>query len=177
VSESTTRYYWYPGDKAEWLRAAIAVGVGALTFATVALTTDSALAAVIAGTSMTAAIAGCNLGRRDARALTALPEPSARGARWAAIAHTGRAAWRGVVEGVGAASAAVVIVNLPADGLLGNWLLPIVPAAVGALAHQGGMLWERLARASEVLANSRPVGAEKPAMAPEPVTGQPAVLG
>jgi hypothetical protein len=35
VSEHTTRYYWYPGEKAEWVRAGVAAGLGALTFALV----------------------------------------------------------------------------------------------------------------------------------------------
>ena len=33
------------------------------------------------------------------------------------------------------------------DVTVANWVLPIVPATVGALAHQGGMVYERLARA------------------------------
>jgi hypothetical protein len=154
VSDNTSRYYWYPGEKAEWLRAVVAVGAGALALAAVAVITGNTLGAVVTGSSITAAIAGCNFGRRDARALAALPEASDKAARRAAIAHTGPAAWRGVVEGVGAAGAAVLIVNLPASGIAANWLLPGVPAAVGALSHQAGMLYERLGRASAPVAKS-----------------------
>jgi hypothetical protein len=28
VGEGTTRYYWYPGDRGDWLRAGLAVGSG-----------------------------------------------------------------------------------------------------------------------------------------------------
>ena len=37
--------------------------------------------------------------------------------------------------------------NLPPTGFVANWVLPMVPATVGALAHQAGMVYERLARA------------------------------
>ena len=37
--------------------------------------------------------------------------------------------------------------RVPPGGFVANWVLPIVPATVGALAHQGGMVYERLARA------------------------------
>jgi hypothetical protein len=172
VSDSTTRYYWYPGEKAEWLRAVVAVGVGTLALAAVAIITGNTLGAVVTGTSLTAAIAGCNFGRRDARALAALPQASDKAARRAAIAHTGRAAWRGVVEGVGAAGVAVLIVNLPAGGIAANWLLPVVPAAVGALAHQTGMLYERLGRASAPVAKSGAAARQTQVAGPLQVAGQ-----
>jgi hypothetical protein len=141
VSEHTTRYYWYPGERAEWIRAVVAVGLGLLAFAAVGFAFRQLLAAVVAGTSVTAAVAGVNLGRRDARAL-AVFAPS--GDRLAAVAATGRAAWRGAVEGIGGAGIAILVVNLPATGIAANWLLPLVPPTIGALAHQGGMLYERL---------------------------------
>ena len=33
LSEHTTRYYWYPGDKREWGRAAVAAGTGLVAIA------------------------------------------------------------------------------------------------------------------------------------------------
>jgi len=144
VSEQTTRYYWYPGDKKEWIRAGVALGVGAGAFVAAGALTRDAVAATVVGTSATAGVAGANFGRRDARALAGFPDLSDRAARRAAIAHTGRAAWRAVAEGVGGAGAAVLIANLPGRGVAANWLLPLVPAVVGALGHQGGMLYERL---------------------------------
>jgi hypothetical protein len=163
VSATTTRYYWYPGEKREWIRAGIAVGLGLAVFAAVGFMTRSTLAAVVSGTSVTAVTAGFNFGRRDARALAGL---SANTARRAAIACSGRAAWRGLVEGVGGATAAVLIANLPARGVTADWLLPVVPAVVGALAHQGGMLYERLGH------ESAPASTKRPAPAPE---GKPAL--
>jgi hypothetical protein len=148
VSEGTTRYYWYPGDKKDWVRAGVAFAVGAGACLVVGATTRSGLIAVVGGTSATAAVAGVNFGRRDARALAGFPELGDRAARRAAVAHTGRALWRAFAEVVGGAAAAVLIVNMPAHGFLANWALPLVPPFVGAMAHQGGMLWERLARSS-----------------------------
>ncbi len=165
VSATTTRYYWYPGDKREWIRAGIAVGLGLALFAAVGYMTRSALAAVVSGTSVMAATAGVNFGRRDARALAGL---SANPARRAAIAYTGRAAWRGLVEGVGGATVAILIVNLPAGGIAANWLLPAIPAVVGALAHQGGMLYERLGHESALASTKRPA----PASEGKPALGQ-----
>src|SRR5262245_35497294 len=104
VSETTTRYYWYPGDKKEWVRAAVATVVGLAALGVTGAFTRNLLAAVVCGLSATAAVAGVNFGRRDARALAGFPDLSARAARRAAIAHTGRAAWRAIVEGVAGAS-------------------------------------------------------------------------
>ena len=143
VSANTTRYYWYPGDKREWARAAVAIALGAAVAGIVATMTHGLLAAVVTGTSTAAALAGANYGRRDSKALKDLPDLADRAARRDALAHSGRAAWRGVVQGVWCAGSAVGIANLPDHGLLANWLLPLVPAVVGALAHQAGMLYER----------------------------------
>jgi hypothetical protein len=148
VTANTTRYIWYPGDKAEWGRAALAVGLGAVAFAAVGSFSRNLLAAVVCGASVTAAMAGANFGRRDARALVGFPDPGDRAARGAAIVHTGRAVWRALVEGVGAAGIAALVANLPAAGMAANWLLPVVPVTVGTLAHQGGMLYERLGHES-----------------------------
>ncbi len=146
VTEHTTRYYWYPGDKREWVRAGVALGTGAGTLLALLWITRDVLISVTLGLSVTAAMAGVNLGRRDYRAAHGFPELSGRAARRAAMVHASRAAWRGLVEGCGGAAAAVLIANLPATGLIANWVLPIVPATAGALAHQAGMLYERLAQ-------------------------------
>jgi hypothetical protein len=164
VSEGTTRYYWYPGDKKEWIRAGVALAVGAGAFVVIGVSTGNTLVAAVTGTSATAAVAGVNFGRRDARALAGFPDLSEKAARRAAVAHTGRAVWRAFAEGVGGAAAAVLIVNLPARGFLANWALPLVPPVVGALAHQAGMLYERLSRTSAPAsaAKASPVPAASP---------------
>jgi hypothetical protein len=143
VSEGTTKYYWYPGDKREWKRAGVAVALGAAAFLVLFLMTRDLLPAVVGGTSVTAGVAGVNFGRRDARAIAALPSLTGRAA---AVAQTGRAAWRGLAHGFGGAAAAVLILNLPHRGALADWILPVVPAVVGALAHQAGMFLEQLPR-------------------------------
>jgi hypothetical protein len=144
VSESTTKYYWYPGDKREWIRAGIAVGAGLAAFGLLWLIFRDSLVGTVAGTSVTAAVAGVNFGRRDARALAGFPDLGDRAARRAAVGHTGRAVWRALAHGFGGAGAAVLILNLPHRGFVADWILPIVPAVVGAVAHQAGMLHERL---------------------------------
>ena len=148
LSEHTTRYYWYPGDKREWVRAGVAAGTGLLAIAVLLWVTADVLISVTLGVSVTAAMAGVNFGRRDYRAANGFPDLSGRAARRAAMVHASRAAWRGLVEGCGGAAAAVLIANLPPRGLVADWILPIVPATAGALAHQAGMLYERLAQVS-----------------------------
>ncbi len=147
VGESTTRYYWYPGDRRDWLRAGLAGAVGLAVGGLAMLVSRDTLISVTLGLAVTAAVAGLNFGRRDYRAASGFPELTGKAARRAAIAHSGRAAWRAMVEGCGGAAAAVLIANLPPGGFVANWVLPMVPAAVGALAHQAGMVYERLARA------------------------------
>ncbi len=146
VSENHNRYYWYPGDKREWIRAGIAVGSGAVVFAFVLLVVGHAVPAVTGGAAVTAALAGFKYGRLVLRAAQAGVVGSGRAARRGLLDQIGKALWRGGVQGLGAAFAAVLIANLPATGLLANWLLPLVPALVGALAHQGGMASERMAQ-------------------------------
>ena len=148
VAEGMIKYYWYPGDKREWKRAAIALGIGLAAFLMLFMLTRDLLPAVVGATSVTAAVSGLNFGRRDARAITSFPNPTGRATRIAAIGHTGRAAWRGLVHGLGGAAAAVLILNLPHRGLVADWILPVVPAVVGALAHQAGMLLEQLPSAA-----------------------------
>lgn len=147
LSSETTRYYWYPGDKREWIKAGVAVGTGLLVLIALLVTTHNPLASVTLGASVTAVITGANFGRRDFRATHSFPELSGKAARRAAMVHGGRAAWRGLVQGICGAAAAALIANLRASGLFADWVLPVLPAVAGALAHQGGMLYERLALA------------------------------
>src|SRR5262245_61797545 len=99
VSEGTTKYYWYPGDKKDWVRAGVAFAVGAGAFLVIGASTRNSLIATVTGTSATAVVAGVNFGRRDARALAGFPELGDKAARRAAVAHTGRALWRAFAEG------------------------------------------------------------------------------
>ncbi|GLZ75638.1 hypothetical protein Afil01_04450 [Actinorhabdospora filicis] len=142
VSDGVTKHYWYPGEKADWIKAGIAVGAGAVTFALVAIVLKDMLVAAVLGTSVTTGIGGVNLGRRDVTALQGFPDVTA--ARKAAVAHASRACWRGLLYGFTAAAAAVFIVNMPHTGFVADWLLPVVPAIVGAIAHQAGMVYERM---------------------------------
>src|SRR5262249_9650124 len=77
------------------------------------------------------------------QALKDLPDLADKAMRRAGLTHSGRAAWRGGVQGAFWAGSAVAITNLPSHGILANWALPLVPAVAGALAHQAGMLYER----------------------------------
>ncbi|GIJ45849.1 hypothetical protein Val02_27350 [Virgisporangium aliadipatigenens] len=141
VSEHTTRYYWYPGDKKEWARAALALGSGAMAFTLIGTLSGSPLGAGVCGASVTAVMAGVNFGRRDARALSRFPDPADRRA---VATHTGRAMWRGFAEGAGVGVIAVLVAALPPGGFIADWVMPLVPAVLGSLARQGTMLWERL---------------------------------
>jgi hypothetical protein len=145
ISPNTTRYYWYPGDKKEWLRALLAIGTGGCVLGLTYALTRSMLAAAVLGLAAASGIAGFNLGRRDLRAADAL---NSQVPRREAVSASGRAAWRGLVEGGSAAAAALVIVHLPARGVFADWLLPLVPAVIGALARQAGLLALRLSRES-----------------------------
>lgn len=176
VSDGMTKYYWYPGDKKEWIRAGVAVGVGALAFGVTYLFSRDVLLSTVVGTSVSAAIAGLNFGRRDARALAGFPDLGDKAARRAAMGHTGRAAWRAMVEGFIGAASAVLILNLPHDGLVADWIMPVVPAIVGALAQQAGMLYERLstpAVAAEPAAT--PALAAAPSSRPKHAAAEPAL--
>jgi hypothetical protein len=144
LSDDTSKYYWYPGEKAEWIRAVVAVAVGGGVALLLMFLTRNSLAAVVAGCSATLAVAGFNFGRRDAKALAGFPDMNDKAARRAAIAYSGRAAWRGMVQGLGAALAAVLVLNMAHTGWLADWVMPLVPGAVGALGHQAGMVWDRL---------------------------------
>lgn len=141
VSETTTRYYWYPGQRKEWLRAALAFASGAAGFGFLLLLTGDLLPATVVGTGVVTALTGVNFGRRDVRALLSVPEP---GDRRAMAAYLGRTAWRGLALGGGIAISVVIIANLSTHGFVADWILPAVPAVVGVLAREVGMLWERL---------------------------------
>src|ERR1051326_3238684 len=92
VSANTTRYYWYPGDRRDWLRGASAVGLGIAGFLLLRALMRDALPAAVIGPSLTAALARLNFGPRDSRDLahfTAVAEKAARARRQAAVVHTG----------------------------------------------------------------------------------------
>src|SRR5207249_12100980 len=86
VSEQTTRYYWYPGDKREWVRAGVALFGGLGAFGAMGLLSRSMLISVTVAASVTALIAGLNFGRRDYRAAHSFPDIARKGARRAAVA-------------------------------------------------------------------------------------------
>jgi hypothetical protein len=144
VSEGTTKYYWYPGDKKEWARAAVAAGIGLAAFGLLMLFTGNVLVAAVVSTSLTAVVAGLNFGRRDARALAGFRDLDDQAARRAVAGRAGKAAWRAFAHGLGGAVAAVLILNLRHTGVVADWVLPVVPAVAGALAHQAGMIYEQL---------------------------------
>lgn len=144
LSDNTSKYYWYPGEKVEWIRALVALAVGVGLGIILMFLTGNGLLAMTVGCSGTLAVAGFNFGRRDAKALAGFPSLSDKAARKAAIAYSGRAAWRGVVKGLGYAFAAVLVLNVAHTGWIADWVMPLVPGGVGALAHQAGMVWDRL---------------------------------
>ncbi len=156
ISEGVTKYYWYPGEKTDWIRAALTIAGGGLLFALVyVVSKNSLIAAVIAGTAVQAVV-GVYLGRRDTVGISEFHDPSSE--RRAAVADGTRAAWRGTLQGLLCAGSAMLVLNMPHDGFLADWVLPFVPSIVGALAHSGGMLWERMA---QDLAAEEPAGADK----------------
>ena len=167
----TTRYYWYPGDKKEYLRGAAAIVLGIVAYLVLHAITHASLMPAVAGTSITALLAGFNFGRRDSRALATFAEATgvgrdknaARSRRRTTVVHSGHAVWRGFAEGAGGAAAAILIANLPADGIVANWLLPLVPAALGALAHQMGMVFESLGHSRAAGGAAKVVGGPAPA--------------
>ncbi len=144
LSDSSTTYYWYPGQKREWVRAVIALGAGGIVGMGLMLLTRSSMAAVLLGSSVTLAIAGFSIGRRDREALAGFSGLTGKAARRASIGHTGKAAWRGLVMGVGSVVAAILVINLSPTGWLYDWVLPVVPAVVFAVARQIGLVREQL---------------------------------
>jgi len=164
VSEETTKYYWYPGEKKEWIRAAVALGIGFAAFGLLMLFTRNVLVAAVVGASATAAVAGINFGRRDARALAGFPDLGDRAARRAVAGHAGKAVWRAFAHGLGGAAAAVLILNLPHRGIVADWVLPVVPAIAGALAHQAGMLYEQLTASGSAAGPAKAPAAAEPVL-------------
>lgn len=142
IGDGVTKHYWYPGHKSDWIRTAVAVGAGAMSFLVIYVLTKNNLPAAVVGTSVTTGVGGFHLGRRDVVALREFHDMTGR--RRAAIRDSGRAAWRGTVRGIGCALAAVMVMNVSAAGFVADWLLPMVPVVVGALAHATGMVVERL---------------------------------
>lgn len=155
ISPNTTRYYWYPGDKKEWLRALLACGAGCAVFGPAFLLTRSVVAATVLGLSTAVGCACFNLGRRDTRALDGLDKATIT--RRATAGASGRAAWRGLVEGGTVAVAVLIVAHLPTRGFVADWLLPLVPALAAGLARQGGLLSARLTHESAKASTLRPV--------------------
>jgi hypothetical protein len=154
ISPNTTRYYWYPGDKKEWLRALFACGAGCAVFGLTFLLTRSVVAATVLGLSTAVGSACFNLGRRDTRALDGIDKATIT--RRATVAVSGRAAWRGLVEGLAVAAAVLVVTHLPTRGFVADWLLPLVPALAAGLARQGGLLSAHLTHESAKASTLRP---------------------
>lgn len=152
LGEGVTKHYWYPGQKSDWIKSGIAVGAGVLAFVLSLVITQNSLVAATLGSSTTTGIGGALLGRRDVTALQEFHDMAAE--RRAAVADSGRAAWRGTVQGFVCAAAAVFVFNMPQTGFVADWLLPIVPAIVGALAHTGGMVYERMGQLGKAGAES-----------------------
>jgi hypothetical protein len=160
LSDSTSTYYWYPGEKQEWIRALVALAVGGGAAALLMLLTRNSLTAVVIGCAATLTVAGFNFGRRDAKAVAGFPKMHEKAAKRAAIVYSGRAAWRGMVQGLGAALAAMVVLNVVHTGWVADWVLPLVPGIAGAMSHQLGMVWDRL---GTTVAAPKPQPAAKPA--------------
>ena len=144
ISEGVTKYYWYPGEKADWIRGALTVLGGGLLFALIFFVTKNSLIAAVSSGTVVQAVVGAYLGRRDAAGLSEFHDPASE--RREAVMDGTRAAWRGTLQGLLCAGSAMLVLNMPHEGFLADWVLPFVPSIIGALAHSGGMLWERLAQ-------------------------------
>ena len=147
LGEGMTKYYWYPGQKSDWIKSGICVAAGGAAFLLVYVITKDNLIAAVVGASITCGVGGVYLGRRDIGALSELHDMVAE--RRAAVADGGRAAWRATVQGFVVAGSAVFVVNMPHGGFVADWVLPVVPAVVGAIAHSGGMLYERMTQVAK----------------------------
>ncbi|HZE40703.1 MAG TPA: hypothetical protein VE172_18020 [Stackebrandtia sp.] len=147
LGEGVTKYYWYPGQKSDWIKSGICIGAGALAYLLCYLLVKDSLVASVVGSSITCGLGGAFLGRRDINALNELHDMAAE--RRAAVADSGRAAWRATVQGFVVAGSAVLVANMPHTGFLADWVLPVVPAVVGAIAHSGGMIYERMAQVAK----------------------------
>jgi hypothetical protein len=137
ASGGLTKHYWYPGERADWFRAVVAAVSGLLTLVLVMAVFGSSLWGSVLGASVTAAIAGVSFGRRDAQALRECVKFTA--------SNTGRAVWRALVKGFGPAAAAVLVVHTGGrGGFFAGYVLPLLPALVGSLAHQAGMMLDQV---------------------------------
>ncbi|HEX3732903.1 MAG TPA: hypothetical protein VHU91_08295 [Mycobacteriales bacterium] len=154
-SNGLTRYIWYPGNVDDWKKVAIAVGTGGVVFLGLELVTHDLLWATLVGATVTACMTGFALGNKDASGFGSIDSVRS--------SEAGRALWRAMAKGFGAAGAAILLVHVtPAAGVLG-WILPLVPGISGGLAHQCGVMHVRLsaARAAEAaeLKKGSPVAA------------------
>lgn len=169
LGQGVTKYYWYPGQKGDWIKSLVAIGAGGAAYVLTYVLLKNSLASATIAACVVTGIGGAYLGRRDVGGLRDFHDLAAE--RRAAMADGGRAAWRGTVQGFTCAAAAVFVLNMPSTGFVADWLLPVVPAVVGALAHTAGMIYERLSEFStpsatpEVEEKPKP---EEPAKALEP---------
>ncbi|MFC4336736.1 hypothetical protein [Salininema proteolyticum] len=161
IEEGVTKYYWYPGEKGDWLKALIALASGAGLYVLVFVLFDSSLMAAAVSSSGVLGLAGFYLGRKDAAGLDGFHDPTSE--RKAALADGTRAAWRGTLQGLVSAGAAVFVINMPHGGFLADWVLPLVPSIVGAVAHSAGMLWQRMANDAEAEGGGEAPAEEAPA--------------
>ncbi|WP_433057438.1 hypothetical protein [Dactylosporangium sp. CS-033363] len=145
IGPNTTRYYWYPGDRKEWLRALLAVGTGGAVLGLTYFLTRSWLAATTLGLTVASGVAGFNFGRRDLAAADAL---NARTPRRDAASAVGRASWRGFAQGAVVALGTLIVVHLPATGFAADWLLPLAPGVAFGLAWQASLVAGRLSHES-----------------------------
>lgn len=153
--DSTSMHYWYPGQKVDWVQAGIATGSGLVAAAVIWVLTGSWMWGSAVGFSVAAALSGLYLGRRDARSLAVT-----KTGRLSGIVLIGLAFLRALAKGSLAALAAVVVARLATGGFWAHWVLPLIPAVVGAIAHHLGMFYEQLEKAAAV-----PVKASESALA------------
>ena len=153
--DSTSMHYWYPGEKVDWVQAGIATGSGLVAVGVIRVLTGSWMWGAAVGFSVAAALSGLYLGRRDARALSV-----SKTGRLAGVIVAGLALLRALAKGSLAALAALVVVRLAVGGFWAHWVLPLVPAVIGAVAHHLGMFYEQFEKAAAV-----PVKASESALA------------
>ncbi|MGI8647765.1 MAG: hypothetical protein DLM55_12120 [Acidimicrobiales bacterium] len=135
-SNGFTRYIWYPGNLEDWKRVGIALGTGVAAFVGLLILAHSMLWATLVSTTVTACMTGYALGNKDANSFDSISELRSF--------ETGRALWRALAKGFGAAAAAVLVAHAAPPTSWSGWLLPILPAISGAVAHQCGIMQVRL---------------------------------
>jgi len=143
--DEASTHYWYPGQKDDWVQAGIAIGSGLIAGVAIRVVTGSTMWGAAVGFSITAALAGTYLGRRDARALAITNVSRLSGILLLVMAFV-----RALAKGSGAALAAIVIARAATPGIWTEWILPLAPAVIGAVAHHLGMFYENLEKASQV---------------------------